>query len=131
MGDHPTRAAEPSTVAVSPSESHSRVETGPSIDDDWDRRTVCSNGDCVGVVGNNGRCNVCGLEVIAGGASPSPGDVAQMADLAPESTVAAPDPVPEGGEHDDPWSRRQLCSNGACLGIIGDTGRCSVCGTAP
>lgn len=35
----------------------------PAADDDdgdWERRTLCSDGNCIGVVGPNGRCKECG-----------------------------------------------------------------------
>ncbi len=28
--------------------------------DDWDRRVLCSDGNCIGVIGPDGRCNECG-----------------------------------------------------------------------
>ena len=28
------------------------------------------------------------------------------------------------------WQQRELCSNGACIGVIGDDGTCKTCGTA-
>lgn len=32
------------------------------IDDDWENRILCSDESCVGTVGKNGRCRVCGLK---------------------------------------------------------------------
>lgn len=29
-------------------------------DDEWEQRILCSDGNCIGVVGADGRCNVCG-----------------------------------------------------------------------
>lgn len=29
-------------------------------DDDWESRTLCSDGNCIGVIGPNGRCKECG-----------------------------------------------------------------------
>ncbi len=34
---------------------------------------------------------------------------------------------PSGGAD---WQQRELCSNGACIGVIGDDGNCKTCGTA-
>jgi hypothetical protein len=28
--------------------------------DDWDNRVLCSDGNCIGVIGPNGRCKECG-----------------------------------------------------------------------
>ncbi len=31
-----------------------------SINDDWQRRVLCSDGNCIGVIGPDGRCKECG-----------------------------------------------------------------------
>lgn len=31
------------------------------IDQEWERRTLCSDESCIGVIGANGRCRECGL----------------------------------------------------------------------
>lgn len=108
------------------SASGGTAEDGARLEDDWERRLVCANGNCVGVVGGDGRCNRCGLEVV----SPSPA-IARSAESAPEPPVAARAVAADDGERDDPWSRRRLCSNGACLGVIGEDERCTVCGNGP
>lgn len=39
------------------------VETTKSTnfgDDSWENRKLCSDGSCIGVIGQNGRCKVCG-----------------------------------------------------------------------
>ncbi|MFZ1201852.1 MAG: hypothetical protein WAO07_16905, partial [Desulfobacterales bacterium] len=35
-------------------------EDGASAGDDWDRRILCSDGNCIGVIGHDGRCTECG-----------------------------------------------------------------------
>jgi hypothetical protein len=30
------------------------------VDDDWENRTLCSDGSCIGVIGPDGRCKECG-----------------------------------------------------------------------
>jgi hypothetical protein len=111
---------------------------------EWDTRQLCPDGGCVGVIGPDGTCKVCGR------VAPGWGDERQRGLLAP--TDAEPDGDGDGlaGERSGPdddgpvlagvatssdaepegWSERKLCSNGACIGVIGDDGRCSVCGTA-
>jgi hypothetical protein len=46
--------------AISPEEQ----KTVPSIDgepdDDWDKRVLCSDESCVGVIGADGKCKECG-----------------------------------------------------------------------
>jgi hypothetical protein len=36
------------------------LQTGESDEDDWDERVLCSDGDCIGVIGPDGRCKECG-----------------------------------------------------------------------
>ncbi len=82
-------------------------------------RRLCPDGSCVGILDPGGRRPQCGRT----------GDpVAAEADLAmgnggrggvdPESQT-----VSEGF---DPG--RRLCDDGACVGVVGDDGKCHVCG---
>ena len=32
----------------------------PQFDGDWENRTLCSDGSCIGVIGPDGRCKECG-----------------------------------------------------------------------
>ena len=95
------------------------------------RRRLCPDGACVGLIGGDGRCRVCGA-ADAGGAGvamfsvpadePEPDDVPQLAagnDLADDLGSDA------GGGFD---SSRRLCPDGDCLGVMGPDGRCKVCG---
>jgi hypothetical protein len=94
--------------------------------DDFAHRELCPDGACVGVLGPDGRCKLCGTigpgEVrdprLAFGASASAG-----------AAASAPEPAaPASGEaSDDDLERRQLCPDGACLGVVAD-GRCNLCG---
>ena len=112
--------------------------------DDWDRREMCPDGGCIGVIGPDGQCKVCGR------AAPNWGDERKrgLADADAEETDAEEDEDEdeneygeddEGGEDEDEdededdgddWSKRTLCSDGSCTGVIAD-GKCSVCGKAP
>jgi len=79
----------------------------PSGDD----REPCSDGACIGVIGEDGRCTECG-----------------------EGPGAVDDEDEDDG--DDDWSGgggfdpddRVPCPDGACIGIIGSNGRCTECG---
>jgi len=115
-------------------------EDGTYAGDDWDRRTLCSDGNCIGVIGPDGRCKECGKPYE--GELPERGvrdpDPAAMppADGIPEEEAAgkagdeAPAEDTAGGESldDDEWDRRTLCSDGNCIGVIGSDGRCTTCG---
>lgn len=82
------------------------------MDDD---RELCVDGACIGVVGPDGRCKVCGTMAREG--SPFRADV-----IVPRAAT----PVPEI-EDDEEWDHRRLCSDGACNGVLGPDGRCKVC----
>ena len=101
---------------------------------DWDNRILCEDGNCIGVVGPDGKCKECGKKY--------EGDLPEASDSAeqplsdgpaePDETdapaqTAADEPAAENEDRDD-WSNRQLCSDGNCIGVIGPDGRCKECG---
>jgi hypothetical protein len=87
---------------------------------DLESRQLCPDGSCVGVLGDDGRCKVCGAV--------GDGSVVPIASRAPvgdgDDEVSSDDAA--DGEEDD----RKLCPDGACIGLIGSDGRCKVCGLA-
>ena len=100
---------------------------------EWDRRELCPDGSCTGLIGPEGTCKVCGR------AAPNWGDERKRGtkevvedvdddededDEEEEEDEIAPTAPAEIGE----WKKRQLCSDGACVGVIGDDGKCKVCG---
>lgn len=90
-------------------------------DPEWENRRLCPDGNCIGVIGPDGRCKECGM--------PS-GDPAEGG----HKTAETPDtPANEGNpgpESDPEWENRRLCPDGNCIGIIGSDGRCKECGRA-
>jgi len=108
-----------------------------NTDDDWDRRLLCSDGNCIGVIGADGRCKVCGLPYDGElPLSPDEGDPTEAdADDSPtdrQSVLAEPDVKDEPPANfqvpDATWENRTLCGDGACIGVIGPDGRCNECG---
>ena len=92
-------------------------------DKDWENRALCSDGNCIGVIGTNGLCKECG----------KPYDGPQVEGrVFEEDTPDEEDEVIEDGQEEiaeDPgWEDRQLCSDGNCIGVIGPDGRCKECG---
>jgi hypothetical protein len=81
---------------------------------DLDSRELCPDGNCTGVV-ENGRCKLCGLA-----ADGSRSEVAVS--HPPEDDWRGSE-----GHADSEWEGRQLCPDGACVGVLHD-GKCSVCG---
>jgi hypothetical protein len=94
---------------------------GDELDDE---RELCPDGTCVGVIGVDGRCKVCGARgagpARAGSAGSTPGLGAQAESGAVSNSGA------EADEDED----RELCPDGGCIGLIGPDRRCKVCGTA-
>ncbi|MBW1695803.1 MAG: hypothetical protein JRH18_06640 [Deltaproteobacteria bacterium] len=101
--------------------------------DDWDKRTLCSDPACIGVIGSDGRCKECG--------KPYEGEA--FPDFADSDTTIEPEQEMESEEDDsqeedieqeeegiddEEWKRRTLCSDPACIGVIGSDGRCKECG---
>jgi hypothetical protein len=92
---------------------------------DWDSRRLCSDGNCIGVVGPDGRCKECGrAHSAAAGDVPPPAPVAAPAP-APGSRFKAPAAADKA---DDGWESRRLCVDESCIGVIGPDGRCKECG---
>jgi hypothetical protein len=96
------------------------------------RRKLCSDGSCVGIIADGGKCTVCGISDAGATDSPLPfpitGDVLDEADGANDETLLESDePAGENLPSDfDP--NRRLCSDDDCIGVIGEDNRCRLCG---
>lgn len=129
----------------------------PSTIGGWNSRTLCSDGTCVGVVAENGTCSVCGK---AGIIVETPEDDAGEEDDASDDddeddasddddeddddeddgafehdeedadARAAEDDIEHVAASDEAEPERELCPDGACVGVIGPDGRCRACGQA-
>ena len=115
----------------------------------WDDRVLCPDENCIGVIGPDGACKVCGrvapnapAKAVAADAA-SDGEDAddedgdydddEDEDADVESGVAvtarrAPDAAAASAGAADDWDNRILCPDGACTGVITGGGKCSVCG---
>ena len=93
---------------------------------DWENRRLCSDDSCIGVIGADGGCRVCGLlnttEAPVG--SDRYGSVSAVQEEiqypSAENQVLEP--------QDSEWEDRKLCLDESCVGAIGADGRCNVCG---
>ena len=126
----------------------------PREDPDWEQRKLCSDPACIGVIGPDGRCKECGkpyegdlfADAPFDAASPESGEEdVEPPGAAPGDTLDA-DPVDAAGVDeesefsdsdpdesdesmmDEDWKNRKLCSDPACIGVIGSDGRCKECG---
>jgi hypothetical protein len=135
------------TETETPNEDKQQTSTSNT---DWDNRILCSDGNCIGVIGPDGHCKECGKKyegtlpetAASGKESPSEREEASGAgadiDDQPQSSAAGADvdaqpqssaAVTSGDETEsDDWSARKLCSDGNCIGVIGRDGRCRECG---
>ena len=102
-------------------------------------RELCPDCACIGVIGPDGKCKECGTPSPNGPPStpeaPEEVEKGSAEEDQPESTdQSAATPPPEGvraveGDEFDP-SARELCPDGACIGVIGPDGACKECGRA-
>lgn len=102
---------------------------------EWDLRLLCPDGGCTGVIGGDGTCKVCGR------AAPNWGDerrrgrrntdeVEAEAEAAPPVVEIEPMTAAAAAAEDGDEPDRALCPDGSCIGLIGDDGKCKVCGRA-
>lgn len=91
--------------------------------EDWEKRVLCSDESCIGTVGPDRKCRACGktyegeLPEIRGAIADRP---VYGENEKEDSTTDA--------DSDDDWDKRVLCSDGACIGVIGPDGKCKECG---
>jgi hypothetical protein len=102
---------------------------------DLDRRILCPDGACIGVIGPDGKCKVCGTPM-------DPADAPALAKIAAEKVPDTVEKKLDPGADPAPASttseketedgldleHRRLCSDGACIGVIGKDNRCKICG---
>ena len=108
---------------------------------DWSKRYLCPDGACVGVIGPDGKCKVCGKEASGFGLQTPASEEADEdsaddeneddSDMGEDEDDSGRSPEPEarspGAEGAGEWDQRQLCPDGACVGVIHE-GKCNVCG---
>jgi len=100
---------------------------------EWKNRRLCSDGNCIGVIGPDGLCKECG--------TPYEGKLPEeMSNLetdfdkehvSQEDSIASKPVVDDENKKlpaDAEWQNRRLCSDGNCIGVIGPDDRCKECG---
>ena len=89
-------------------------------------RELCVDGACIGLVGRDGHCKECGKPGRSAKLDPRRRGLRDEEDVAEELSqhiIKSDIPGPPPG-----FEERELCSDGACIGIIGKDGRCKECG---
>lgn len=97
---------------------------------DWDNRILCSDGNCIGIIGADGCCKECGKKYEGELPEPTVSDLDEQPEMEVEdlsSDAVEPDPPPNEPV-DEEWENRVLCSDGNCIGVIGSDGKCKECG---
>jgi hypothetical protein len=109
---------------------------------DWEHRILCSDGNCIGIIGKDGKCNECGK--LFKGKRPDDfeaksKDAIKETDfkkldsedlLKAENNVEVQDKKDEDNpkELDADWDKRILCNDESCIGVVGPDGKCNECG---
>jgi hypothetical protein len=105
-------------------------ENTDDADINWEGRILCSDGNCIGVIGADGRCKECGKKYegeLPEKTALEQEDPAEVEDeTIPDGTAESNSP--EESPADDDWEGRVLCSDGNCIGVIGPDGKCKECG---
>jgi hypothetical protein len=101
-------------------------------DSEWENRTLCQDGNCIGVIGEDGRCKECGLpyertlpikdSLCADSPAETQSPETPDTPTEPESQTDSPT------ANDEAWENRMLCTDGNCIGVISPEGVCKVCG---
>ena len=117
-----------------------KEDTKSSIDLEWENRTLCRDENCIGVIGEDGRCKECGLAYdgsLPTQAHATPADDFPLEPQDAETETPMPDPtaatamapkINEEKDEDNNWENRTLCVDESCIGVIGSDGRCKECG---
>jgi len=110
------------------------------------KRILCPDGACIGVIGPDGRCKVCGTALQAESAGDSDeedvsddsasdededeGEDEDVGEVSDEDDGDSDDRAarPSSGSGGLDLASRELCPDGVCIGVIGPDGKCKVCG---
>jgi len=100
------------------------------LDVEWEHRRLCTDGACIGVIGDDGRCKVCGaLAPETGGPfRATPLEAEMMVNVVDDGADAAQASAQASGTSAELDDERELCPDDACIGLIGADGRCKECG---
>ena len=97
-----------------------------------EERVLCEDDTCIGLVGPNGKCRVCGRVYQGDEALPPTGNVesAPFGDSTDTAGKVSDDDGEAAASEADTWdpAERVLCSDDTCVGIIGPDGTCGICG---
>jgi hypothetical protein len=92
--------------------------------EDWERRTLCTDESCIGTIGPDRKCRECG--------KPYEGALQAITVVSSVKIAATDEKKPNtaaaDASDDDDWDKRVLCGDESCIGVIGPDGKCKECG---
>lgn len=95
-------------------------EEPPEVEESG-HRVPCWDESCVGTLGEDGRCRLCGK---GSGASPELEAGPGALDKGPDSSAQ-----PQLQEDEEPIEEERVCcSDESCVGTVDETGHCRICG---
>jgi hypothetical protein len=131
-------------------ENEPSAQEETDADSEWEKRVLCTDGNCIGVIGPDGRCKECGKPYEGTEHIYPPddnsGDISDMPpsdeelisdeqDFFSDNLEEPPEPADKSvtetdssSDSDSEWDKRILCSDGNCIGVIGPDRRCKECG---
>jgi hypothetical protein len=102
------------------------------------KRRLCPDGTCTGIVDRDGKCSECGRMVGGGGSDRMTVPLVMVPQVEDRGSASTLDDggdgtppaatAPPGGDYSGFDPQRRLCVDGACVGVIGSNGACTVCG---
>jgi hypothetical protein len=101
---------------------------------DLENRRLCPDGACIGVIGADGRCRVCGRVDDGAPQTPETPLTQLRMDSVAEDDESEDIVATAEGETDfveDADDDRRLCPDEACVGLVGPDGKCKICGLPP
>ncbi len=132
--DSPKEASSETTVEEEIHMDDMQIDDSDDVvsDEAWSQRKMCSDGACIGVIGPDDRCKECGLPYDGDASDTDPEDEPDVWEEDEDTSFEDEDETGQESqtESDSEWSQRKLCSDSACIGVIGPDGRCKECGLA-
>jgi len=96
---------------------------------DLAHRRLCPDGACIGVIGADGKCKVCGRAAGADADADSDSDADADWQMDADTHTDTDTDTATAADTDSAFDPdRRLCPDGACIGVIGPNGRCNECG---
>jgi hypothetical protein len=100
------------------------------IEREWANRRLCPDGNCIGVIGSDGKCVECGvtIEIDEGNSVDLTENSLHSSSQEFENDPSESYQLENDLSIDSDWESRILCSDENCIGTIGPNGKCSECG---